>query len=238
MRRLLPCAALLGLGLTCTAQAEPAAPRIVALTDSQLAQARGRGLPAGPAITGFELQLVSTWSAPQGAVGAAGTLRVDGLGSGQPSVRLSGQASGSGAPAGAAPGSASGVLPVQGVGQLTQVAGDANQGYNRFTLRLLDTAAGLPPLDSGQLAASYVGPGASASVAGDGHGGIVVAISTPAGSAMQSVGGLGSFTQTLRILGNGQSVNNSAVLTVLTRSTPGSGAAGLLNTLQNMIPRH
>ena len=72
----------------------------------------------------------------------------------------------------------------------------------------------------------------------DGHGGIVVSLSTPAGSAMQSVGGMGSFTQTLRILGNGQSVNNSAVLTVLSRNAPGVGAAGLLNTLQNMLPRH
>lgn len=238
MRRLLPCAALLGLGLACTARAETAVPRIVALDDAQLAQARGRGLPAGQAITGFQLQLVSTWIAPQGAVGAAGTVQVEGLGGGPPSVRVAGQASGNGAPGGGGPGSASGGLPVQGVGQLTQVAGDANQGYNRFTLRLVDTSTGLPALSAGSLGASYAGRGTSASVAGDGHGGLVVAISTPAGSALQSVGGVGSFTQALRIVGNGQRVDNSAMLTVLTRSAPGLGAAGLLSTLQNMIPRH
>lgn len=238
MRPILSCAILLGWGLACTAQAQTTAPSISAVGDTQLAQARGRGLPAGNAITGFQLQLVSTWSAPQGALGAAGTVQVGGLGGGRPSVQVSSLASGSGAPGGSAPGSASGSLQIQGVGQLTQVVGEANQGYNTFTLRLVDTASGLPQLPAGSPAASYSVQGGSATVRGDGRGGIVVAITTPAGVAMQTVGGLGSFTQTLRIVGNGQSVTNDAVLTVLTRHVASLGAAGLLGSLQNMMPRH
>ncbi len=216
---------------------QPIAIRVVG--DAQLALAQGRGLPAGGAITGFRLVLASTWNAPQGALSAGTTLQLNGLGSSRPSLVVSSRASGVGSIDGTANGIATGGLQIRGVGQLTQVAGNANQGGNSFAVRLVDVGTSLPPVDAGSLGASYASAGSSATVGSDGHGGVVVSISTPLGSASQSIGGgTGDVSQALRILGNGQSASNSAVLTVLTRSLPALGTASLLGQLQNMIPRH
>ena len=224
---------ILLLSAACAAvHATPPLVRVVG--DTRLAQARGRGLP-GDAITGFRLELVSSWSNPQGTLDAGGTLQVSGLGSAQPAVQLVGSAGGQGSIAGTVAGRVGGALAVGGIGQLTQVAGDANQAGNSFTLRLLPDGTALAPIMPGATAASYRAATASAQIGSDGHGGLLLSIATPLGSATQSFGKV--VGQTLQIVGNGQAVRNDAVLTVLTHAAGGNAAPALLQQLRNAMPR-
>ncbi len=218
---------------------QAAAPEVRVAPDALLAQARGRGLPA-TAITGFRLELASSWSGAQGALDARAAVQVDGLGAGRPLAQFSSAAGGSGSVSGVPTGSAAGSLQVHGVGQLTQVAGDANQGQNSFVVRLVDGAGAAPALPgAGGLGASYQAGASSASVSGDGRGGVVLAIATPLGVATQAVGAAGGYvSQMLRIVGDGQRVSNSALLTVMTQATAGAAAPALLGQLHNMMPRH
>ena len=227
------CAVLLATAAV-AAQAAAAMPSIRVVGDAQLAQARGRGIP-GNAITGFRLELVSSWNNPQGALGASGTLQVSGLGGAQPAVQWVGSAGGRGSISGAATGSTSGALEVGGIGQLTQVAGDANQATNSFTLQLLPDGTALAPIAPGAAAASYSAGGASARIGSDGHGGLVLAIVTPLGSATQAFGS--AIGQALHISGDGQTVRNDAVLTVLTHASSGIASPALLQQLRNAMPR-
>ena len=234
--RLLPLSPLL-LALLAPA-ALASLPEVRVAPDALLAQARGRGLPA-TTITGFRLELASSWSGAQGALDASAAVQVDGLGRGLPQAQFASSAGGTGTVSGAPTGNAAGGLQVQGVGQLTQVAGDANVGSNRFVVRLADASTALQPLPAaGRLGARYVVGAASATVSGDGRGGVALEIATPLGVAAQSVGGVGGYVrQMLRIVGDGQRVSNSATLTVMTRSAVAAAAPALLVQLGNMMPR-
>ena len=226
-------AAILCLSAAPLAHAEPAC--VHAVDDSLLATMRGRGIP-GMTITGFQLVAVSTWNGGSGEVSAASTVRVSGLDRSQPRILADSTASGSGAVSNGGPGVTGGALPVQGLGQLTQVAGDGNLGHNSFALRLIPDAAVLPALPGGSLDASYTGAdGTRATVEADGRGGITIAIATPAGQSLQAFGG-GGVVQSLAIGGNAQTVLNSAVLTVLARPSGGIAGAALLRQLQNAMP--
>lgn len=228
-------AAALCLAAIPLAHAEPA--RVRPVDDSLLATMRGRGIP-GETITGFQLVVVSTWSGGPGAAAATGTVRVRGLGTARPQVQTDSMAGGSGMITGGGAGSTGGTLRVQGVSQLTQVAGDGNQGHNSFELRLVPDGTTMPAMSNGPFDASYDGAGGTqARVNADGRGGITVAITTAAGQALQAFGG-GGVVQSLAIRGNAQTVANNAVLTVLTRPSGAMAGVALLRQLQNMMPNH
>ena len=216
----------------------PQTAQVRVASDALLAQARGRGLPAS-AITGFRLELASTWSGAQGTLDASAAVQVDGLGGSRPVVQFASAAGGSGSVSGTPSGNAAGALQVQGVGQLTQVAGDGNQGRNSFVVRLVDSSGGTSALPgAGSLGARYGAGASSASVSSDGSGGVVLAIDTPLGAATQAVGAAGGYvSQMLRIVGDGQTVSNSATLTVMTRAAAVAAAPTLLGQLRNMMPR-
>jgi hypothetical protein len=213
-------------------------PEVSVASDALLAQARGRGLPA-TAITGFRLELASSWIGAQGALEASAAVQVDGLGRARPQVQFASSAGGSGIVSGTRTGNAAGALQVQGVGQLTQVAGNANVGSNGFIVRLADTSTALTSMPAaGSLGARYVSGEGSASASGDGRGGVVLEIATPLGVAAQSIGAAGGYvSQMLRIVGDGQRVSNRATLTVMTASATAQATPALLGQLRNMMPR-
>ena len=66
-------------------------------------------------------------------------------------------------------------------------------------------------------------------------GAIVLAIVTPLGSATQAFGS--AIGQALHISGDGQTVRNDAVLTVLTHASSGIASPALLQQLRNAMPR-
>ncbi|MGN6318054.1 peptidase C39 [Trinickia sp.] len=150
-------------------------------------------------------------------------------------------------------------VSVNGVSQITQVAGDGNVGANSTVIDFNGTSASTlagnagPSLGQGTNAnagnaASANSPTATATSASGNvkagisfaGGGVSVSLQTPAGIATQTISpagmqGGGSIAQLLQIAGNGQAVVNQLKLSVQT--LPMSGALmrqlGVLQALQN-----
>lgn len=141
-------------------------------------------------------------------------------------------------------------VSVNGVSQITQVAGDGNVGTNSTVIDFNGAGISTSTSNAGQGAgggtASAVATSASGNVkAGVSfvNGGVAVTLQTPAGIATQTIApagiqGGGSIAQLLQIAGNGQAVVNQLKLSIQT--LPMSGALmrqiGVLQALQNSAP--
>jgi hypothetical protein len=218
-----------------------------AVGDDVLAHQTGK-FANGQMISGFVLNLLSQWNLPNGSNALAqGSLTVAQNAANQMSATvntmarvINGGDGGMGAnPAATVSGGQS--ISVNGVSQVTQVAGDRNVGMNGAQI---DFSNGVP-LAGGSNATSA----SAANLAGNvrasisfNNGGVNIALQTPAGLATQSIapGGAsqaGSIAQLVQIAGNNQQVANQLQLHLQTaQMSPAMlRQAGVMQALQNAI---
>jgi hypothetical protein len=204
----------------------------------------------GQMISGFVLNLLSQWNLPNGGSAVAqGTLSVVQNAANQMSASVSTMAQvhdgnrrgGTGADPSAQTNGGQ-QLAVNGVSQVTQVAGDRNIGMNSAQIDFSNSAQ---PLAGGTNATSASAANAAGSVTANisfGNGGVTVALQTPAGLATQTiVPGNGqqaaSIAQMLQIAGNNQQVANQLQLHLQTgQMSPAMlRQAGVIQALQNAV---
>ncbi|MDQ7981855.1 peptidase C39 [Paraburkholderia sp. SARCC-3016] len=215
--------------------------------DDVLASQTGK-FANGQMISGFVLNLLSQWNLPNGASAIAqGSLAVAQNAANQMSATINATArvaSGSGRNSGADPSAhvdGGQRIAVNGVSQVTQVAGNSNIGVNAAQIGFTGNA--LPPA-SGNGATSASASNANGTIRAGitfGNGGVSVALQTPAGMATQTIapgrGQAGSIAQMLQIAGNDQQVANQLQLQLRTAqmSSASLRQAGVLQALQNAI---
>ncbi|CAB3808286.1 hypothetical protein LMG28690_07020 [Paraburkholderia caffeinilytica] len=238
---------------TSTAFEDVGALKIQPVDDAILANQTGKGL-AGDIISGVVVDLLSQWQLPNGATAvASGALSVVTNKLNQASVQFNSSAavtdptgnSGSGANRNA---SASGGqnVNVNGVSQITQVAGNGNLGTNQA---VIDFNASPASLTGGSYnnATSAAASNANGSVKASvslANGGISVSLQTPSGIATQTVAPssaqqAGMIAQLLQIAGNNQQVANQLQLHLQTQQMSASmlRQIGVLQALQNSVRR-
>lgn len=211
--------------------------------DSELAQQRGKYLGAS-IVSGFMIEMASQWRNEAGQASAQARMLATDLRGHAANVAVSTQASvhmGPGALDEAAAGaSASGGAGVQvnGVGQVTQVAGNNNLAANTTSISIQPQP--LPTLPSGGPAAVAAGSGFVAQ-AQAGAGGVQVAITSPMGVASQAVtpnlaGAAGSVMQVAQLAGNAQVIANqlSIMLQIQSMSRQQLVQVGVAQALQSM----
>ncbi|WP_144137817.1 peptidase C39 [Paraburkholderia sp. BCC1884] len=221
-----------------------AALKVQMVDDDVLATQTGRGV-GGMMISGFVLNVLSQWQLPNGVTALAqGTLSAVQNTVGQVVTSVNTLASvtggtGSSANSGANPNAQTNggqSISVNGVSQVTQVAGDRNSGsnsalidFNSNTLNVAGTANA--PSASASNSTGSVKAGISF-----GSNGISVALQTPAGLATQTIApGNGQIAQLLQIAGNNQQVANALQLHLQTQQMSASMVRqlGVLQALQN-----
>jgi hypothetical protein len=238
-RNMLMISCLFGVAAPCAVHAEMsspfsdaiAAPLMQPVGDEVLASQTGK-FAGVPAISGFVLSLLSEWQLPNGeAAAATGTLAVTRTANGFTSqtnvaaavkslVTSTGDAVNT-AMNGLLNNGANGAttsggenVKVNGVSQVTQVAGSNNTGNNTA---VIDFSPGNPgQLYNGQTQASASGPtGLAANIAFTSTG-AMVSLNTPAGVATQQIitnaNQTGNIAQLLKIAGNNQAVMNQLQL--------------------------
>ncbi|CAE6870516.1 hypothetical protein R69927_03337 [Paraburkholderia domus] len=221
--------------------------------DAILANQTGKGI-AGDIISGVVINLLSQWQLPNGVTAvASGAISVVTNTLNQASVQVNSSASvtgpngtwGSGANRNA---SASGGqnVSVNGVSQITQVAGNGNLGTNQA---LIDFDASPGSLTGGSYnnATSAAASNANGSVTASvslANGGISIALQTPGGVAAQTIAPAsaqqaGMIAQLLQIAGNNQQVANQLQLHLQTQQMSASmlRQIGVLQALQNSVRR-
>lgn len=177
-------------------------------------------------LVGLRIDVTSTLhTAQQGGASASGTLSIRRVGSGyevRVDSRSAASAGGTGATVGASNGSATGAdaLQVNGIGQISQIAGDGNRMANVTTIRFLSDAAGgaSPDTFNGQTSSSAVAGPMSAQV-NFLDGGVDLRLSGPGTTLSQqfrSGGGSGQILQMGQIAGDGVVGSNQLQLQVLT----------------------
>jgi hypothetical protein len=215
--------------------------------DDVLARQTGK-FANGQMISGFVLNLLSQWNLPNGASAIAqGSLAVAQNAANQMSATVNSTAhvvNGSGRNSGAdrsAHVDGGQRIAVNGVSQVTQVAGDSNIGMNAAQIDFTGNA--LPPA-GGNGATRASASNANGTIRAGitfGNGGVSVALQTPAGMATQTIapggGQAGSIAQMLQIAGNNQQVANQLQLQLQTAqmSSASLRQAGVLQALQNAI---
>ncbi|MCG5074556.1 peptidase C39 [Paraburkholderia tagetis] len=205
-------------------------------------------------ISGFVLNVLSQWQLPNGASAVAqGSLTVaqnaaNRLSAGvQTTARVADPMPGGKNPgnSGAAPNmSASGGqnVTVNGVSQITQVAGNGNVGSNAATIDYSNTAmqlAGMTGSNQTSASASNANGTIKAGIA-FGSNGINVTLQTPAGMATQNIvpgsaQQAGAIAQLLQVAGNNQQVANQLQLSLQTQQLSAHmiRQAGVLQALRN-----
>ncbi|WP_109478031.1 peptidase C39 [Paraburkholderia sp. C35] len=247
--------ALTGGLATSAHAADASAPRDVApvaiqwqsVGDDVLAQQTGKGA-GGQMISGFVLNVLSQWQLPNGANALAqGTLSVATNAANALTASVSTLASvtdGRGN-TGANPGAqvnGGQSISVNGVSQITQVAGDRNAGFNTATIDFNNNPQLLTGGTNAQSASASNGAGNIKAGISFGNGGVTIALQTPAGLASQTIAPsnaqqAGAIAQLLQIAGNNQQVANQLQLSLQT-APMSSGMlrqAGVLQALQNAI---
>jgi hypothetical protein len=232
---------------------EDAAADLQPVDDSVLASQSGKGV-GGDIISGVVVNLLSQWNLPNGTTAVAqGALSIVTNTLNQASVQVSSSATvvgpntsgGSGAnPNASATGGQN--ASVNGVSQITQVAGNGNAGTNEA---VIDFNAPTSSLSGG---AYNNQPSANASNANGsvkaavsfGSGGISISLQTPAGLATQTImpgtsQQAGTIAQLLQIAGNNQQVANALQLHLQTQQMSASmlRQLGVLQALQNTVRR-
>lgn len=226
------------LGLACSAfAAEPATVQALPgngnsmfsalswqpVPDSVLAKQTGKGLN-GDMISGFVLNLLSQWQLPNGAIASAtGTLKVATDALNRVSAQVNSNAAvidphGTSANLTGTNNSATGgqSINVNGVSQITQVAGDNNLGTNQ-TLIDFNVPSGTQNYNNALSAAAANGNGSIKAAVNFGSGGISLALQTPGGVATQQIvpgnaQQAGMISQLLQVAGNNQQVSNQLQL--------------------------
>jgi hypothetical protein len=221
--------------------------------DTILASQSGKGV-AGDIISGVVVNLLSQWNLPNGTTAVArGALAIVTNALNQVSVQVSSSAavigsnntSGSGAnPNASATGGQN--ANVNGVSQITQVAGNGNSGNNQAVIDFntpLNSLAGGTYNNQTSAFASNTSGSVKAGVA-FGNGGISIALQTPAGLATQTITPgtsqqSGQIAQLLQIAGNNQQVANALQLHLQTQQMSASmlRQLGVLQALQNTARR-
>lgn len=212
------------------AAAQPAAalpPLRAELVDElTLSQVSGKYFGANM-LVGLRLEVTSTLHTAHGSANATGSLSIQRTGTGF-DVQVDSR---SGA-AGLAPMPASGVggasatgadgLQVNGIGQISQIAGDDNRMANVTTIRFLPAGAGASD------PAGYNGQTSSAAEAGAMtaritflDGGMQLGVAGPGVTlAQQFVAGGGQVLQSAQVAGNGMFGSNQMLLTLMTGTMP------------------
>ncbi|WP_287495902.1 peptidase C39 [Pandoraea sp. CB10b_02] len=200
-------------------------------------------------ITGFQLVMQSQWQMPTGAsLMATGVLDVSQNGSGY-QVRT-------GASTGIIPGLANAARPltqtvagptsvlVNGVAQITQVAGDANNALNKAVIQFapgISITALVPASGQGTNSSQTTLGNLNASVAIS-SAGMQISLNTPNGNLGQSVAGgagaaMNQIMQVVQVAGNAQQVMNTMQLNLQTGPLTSAGLrqAGVQSALANVI---
>jgi hypothetical protein len=232
-----------------------AAPLMQPVGDEVLARQTGK-FAGVPAISGFVLSLLSQWQLPNGeSLAATGTLAVSRTVNGfitqsnagavvQSLVNGNGQGVNTNANgvfnngANGATTSGGENVRVNGVSQITQVAGYSNSGNNTA---VIDFSPGNPgQLYNGNTQASANGPtGLAANIAFTSTG-AMVSLNTPAGIATQQIitsqNQTGNIAQLLKIAGNNQAVTNQLQLHLQTSNLNSNQirVIGVQSALANM----
>lgn len=188
--------------------------------DDELAQMRGKYLGSN-IVSGFMIEMATRWRNEAGQAAAEARLLASNLHGSTASVATDVHTSvqmGANALAGGTPNaSASGGAAVQvnGVGQVTQVAGSNNAASNATSISLQTAPLATMP-GNGQAASSATQSGFTAQ-AQIGQGGVQVAVTSPMGIASQAVtsglgGAAGSVTQVAQLAGNAQVITNQLTI--------------------------
>jgi hypothetical protein len=230
-----------------------AAIKLQPVDDTVLASQSGKGV-AGDIISGVVVNLLSQWNLPNGTTAVAqGALAIVTNTLNQVSVQISSSA----AVTGSNNGSGSGANPnasatggqnasVNGVSQITQVAGNGNSGNNQTVIDFNAPASGLPGGAYNNQTSSFASNASGSVKAGVsfGNGGISISLQTPAGLATQTIapgtaGQAGQIAQLLQIAGNNQQVANALQLHLQTQQMSASmlRQLGVLQALQNTARR-
>ena len=199
-------------------------------------------------ITGFQLVMQSQWQMPTGAsLMATGVLGVNQGGGAQVQT---------GATTGIIPGVVNATTPitqivsggasvlVNGVAQITQVAGDANNALNKATIQFgpgVPIATLIPVGGQGANGSQTTVGNLSASVAIT-SAGMQVSLNTPNGNLGQSVGGgagaaMNQIMQVVQVAGNAQQVMNTMQLNLQTSPLTSNALRqlGIQNAMANMV---
>ena len=230
-----------------------AAVNLQPVDDDVLASQSGKGI-GGDVISGVVVNLLSQWNLPNGTTALAqGALSIVTNALNQTNVQVSSNAivigpntpAGSGAnPNASATGGQN--ATVNGVSQITQVAGNGNNGTNQAVIDFNSPASTLSTgAFNNQTSASA--SNASGSVKAGvtfGNGGMSIALQTPAGIATQTIAPgtsqqAGMISQLLKIAGNNQQVANALQLHLQTQQMSASmlRQLGVLQALQNTVRR-
>lgn len=227
-----------------------------AVGDDVLAHQTGK-YAGSDMISGFVLNLLSQWQLPNGATAVAqGALTVAQNASNQLSAQVKtsatvvdpSQGGTNGANSGASQNaSAAGGqnVSVNGVSQVTQVAGSGNTGANAATISYDNNSASqIAGLQGASNQASASASNATGSIKAGisfGSNGVSVTLQTPAGIATQNVvpgnaQQAGSIAQLLQIAGNNQQVANQLQLSLQTQQMSAQmiRQAGVLQALRNL----
>jgi hypothetical protein len=225
----------------------PAAIQWQSVGDDVLAQQTGKGA-GGQMISGFVLNVLSQWQMPNGANAIAqGSLSVarDAANTLTANVgTLARVTDGRGNP-GADPNAQAGggqCIAVNGVSQVTQVAGDRNAGFNTAQIDFNNNPQLLAGGTNAQSASAQNAAGNIKAGISFGDGGVTVALQTPAGIASQTIAPsnaqqAGAIAQLLQVAGNNQQVANQLQLSLQTaQMSPAMlRQAGVLQALQNAM---
>lgn len=188
------------------------------VSDDVLAHATGKYMNQNM-ISGFQLDLISQWQTPSGAsLYAAGSVNVQ-QGSNGYTVNTGSQTGilpGNNTNYGPGFASAHGgnLIQVNGVGQVTQVAGNGNALQNQTVIDFSPTQGGLGLPSGGTSSTSLDGMNAQVMV---GQSGVNVSLQSPFGSVVQTItsgGGspMNRIMQVIQVAGNNQQVLNSMLL--------------------------
>ncbi|WP_206999534.1 peptidase C39 [Trinickia mobilis] len=234
-------------GFLSTGAAASQAIKWQAVGDDVLANQTGK-YAGGSMISGFVLNLLSQWQLPNGAMAVAqGSLAVTAHGRGPMSAQVSTSAqvldntnagSNGANPHAIATGGQN--IAVNGVSQVTQVAGNGNVGSNSTTIDFGN--ASIPSIPGSTNSPAASASNASGSIKAGiafGNGGVTVSLQTPAGLAAQSIAPnntqqAGAIAQLLQIAGNNQAVANQLQLHLQTQQLSGNllRQLGVMQALQ------
>ncbi|MGQ7936898.1 peptidase C39 [Paraburkholderia sp. D1E] len=221
---------------------DSAAIKVQMVDDDVLANQTGKYAGA-TMISGFVLNVLSQWQLPNGVTALAqGTLSAVQNAVGQVSTTVNTLASVTGGGAGNsganpnAQANGGQSISVNGVSQITQVAGDRNAGSNSAIIDFNNSAVTLAGTANAPSAAASNSTGSIKAGISFGSNGITVALQTPAGLATQTITpGNGQIAQLLQIAGNNQQVANALQLHLQTQQMSAAmiRQLGVLQALQN-----
>ncbi|MCP3723859.1 peptidase C39 [Paraburkholderia sp. CNPSo 3272] len=229
--------------------------RCEAVGDDVLAHQTGK-YAGSDMISGFVLNLLSQWQLPNGATAVAqGALAVAQNAANQVSAQVKTYATVVDPTHGGTTGAHSGANPnatatggqnvsINGVSQITQVAGNGNTGANAATISYDNNAPQLANLSGAANQSSASASNAAGSIKAGisfGSNGVNVTLQTPAGIATQNIvpGNMqqaGAIAQLLQVAGNNQQVANQLQLSLQTQQMTSQmiRQTGVLQALRNL----